>query len=272
MRHQLQVPVADGTQPFNPTGPFQVARTSCTPLHKRSSSGYRWIIYASLICALLTIVFMMTPSAAWGQETAAESSELLRDPMVIRLEKLRAEEVALQAQLQAVQEKIEQVKGEMEAAALDRVTGPAPLPLVARLQYLSSFFESKELSHANEMLNSGEKVEILEVASALALKVKVGEKIGYISRIAVNEDDLAPLRLWERNRKRAQEETEKARALTVPLASRSILPPPSAAPPPPRYSSSKPCCRICRSGKACGDSCISRSKTCRKPPGCACNG
>jgi hypothetical protein len=31
------------------------------------------------------------------------------------------------------------------------------------------------------------------------------------------------------------------------------------------------CCKICRKGKACGDSCISRSYTCHKPPGCACN-
>jgi hypothetical protein len=31
------------------------------------------------------------------------------------------------------------------------------------------------------------------------------------------------------------------------------------------------CCKICRKGKACGDSCIARSKTCRKPPGCACD-
>lgn len=32
------------------------------------------------------------------------------------------------------------------------------------------------------------------------------------------------------------------------------------------------CCRVCRTGKACGNSCISRSYTCRRPPGCACNG
>lgn len=31
------------------------------------------------------------------------------------------------------------------------------------------------------------------------------------------------------------------------------------------------CCKICRKGKACGDSCIARSKTCTKPPGCACD-
>ena len=31
------------------------------------------------------------------------------------------------------------------------------------------------------------------------------------------------------------------------------------------------CCRICKKGKACGNSCISRWKECHKPPGCACN-
>jgi endonuclease YncB( thermonuclease family) len=31
------------------------------------------------------------------------------------------------------------------------------------------------------------------------------------------------------------------------------------------------CCKKCRKGKACGNSCISRRYTCRKPPGCACN-
>lgn len=32
------------------------------------------------------------------------------------------------------------------------------------------------------------------------------------------------------------------------------------------------CCRICREGKACGDTCIERSDTCHVGPGCACNG
>lgn len=39
-----------------------------------------------------------------------------------------------------------------------------------------------------------------------------------------------------------------------------------------RKPSSSRCCRVCRAGKACGNSCISRNKTCRSPPGCACNG
>ena len=30
------------------------------------------------------------------------------------------------------------------------------------------------------------------------------------------------------------------------------------------------CCKICRKGQACGNSCISRSKTCHQPAGCAC--
>lgn len=32
------------------------------------------------------------------------------------------------------------------------------------------------------------------------------------------------------------------------------------------------CCKQCSKGKACGDSCISRDKSCRKGPGCACDG
>ena len=37
-------------------------------------------------------------------------------------------------------------------------------------------------------------------------------------------------------------------------------------------SEAKACCKICRKGKACGDSCISKKYICHKPPGCACNG
>ncbi len=32
------------------------------------------------------------------------------------------------------------------------------------------------------------------------------------------------------------------------------------------------CCKICRKGKACGNSCINRNYRCTKPPGCACDG
>ncbi len=32
------------------------------------------------------------------------------------------------------------------------------------------------------------------------------------------------------------------------------------------------CCKICTVGKACGNTCISRDKTCHVGPGCACDG
>lgn len=41
---------------------------------------------------------------------------------------------------------------------------------------------------------------------------------------------------------------------------------------PPPMSRRRSCCRVCRTGKACGNSCISHSYTCRRSPGCACNG
>jgi hypothetical protein len=32
------------------------------------------------------------------------------------------------------------------------------------------------------------------------------------------------------------------------------------------------CCKTCTVGKACGNTCISRDKTCHVGPGCACDG
>ncbi len=31
-------------------------------------------------------------------------------------------------------------------------------------------------------------------------------------------------------------------------------------------------CKTCKKGKACGDSCIAKDKTCHQPKGCACDG
>ncbi len=31
------------------------------------------------------------------------------------------------------------------------------------------------------------------------------------------------------------------------------------------------CCKVCSRGKACGNSCIARNRTCHKGRGCACN-
>ena len=40
----------------------------------------------------------------------------------------------------------------------------------------------------------------------------------------------------------------------------------------PQVENTNHCCKTCTTGKACGDSCISRSYTCHKAPGCACDG
>lgn len=32
------------------------------------------------------------------------------------------------------------------------------------------------------------------------------------------------------------------------------------------------CCRVCKEGKPCGDTCIARTSTCRTSGGCACSG
>src|SRR6266550_7627034 len=37
-----------------------------------------------------------------------------------------------------------------------------------------------------------------------------------------------------------------------------------------RPVTSPSCCRVCATGKPCGNSCISRDKQCHQPPGCAC--
>jgi hypothetical protein len=42
-------------------------------------------------------------------------------------------------------------------------------------------------------------------------------------------------------------------------------------PSPPKCIPAAQCCMICDEGKSCGNSCISRAKTCHKGRGCSCN-
>lgn len=63
---------------------------------------------------------------------------------------------------------------------------------------------------------------------------------------------------------------DDAQGIIDELARKPASSPSAAAP---RTSSpSSACCVTCKKGKACGNSCISATKTCHKPPGCACNG
>jgi uncharacterized protein YraI len=51
-----------------------------------------------------------------------------------------------------------------------------------------------------------------------------------------------------------------------------VRPTPTPTPPPESDGGHAGCCKICRKGKACGNTCISRQYTCWVGPGCACNG
>lgn len=51
-----------------------------------------------------------------------------------------------------------------------------------------------------------------------------------------------------------------------------VAPAPAPAAPPPAPAPRSACCRVCTTGKACGNTCISRSFNCRQPAGCACDG
>lgn len=65
---------------------------------------------------------------------------------------------------------------------------------------------------------------------------------------------------------------------TVPVAGRCLPPEladqvrraPTVGDRPANATTGRVCCKRCSKGIPCGDSCISATKSCRKPPGCAC--
>lgn len=61
-----------------------------------------------------------------------------------------------------------------------------------------------------------------------------------------------------------------AAAVTVPVTAAPIIPPPPIFTP--IAPTAQACCKVCRAGKACGDTCIARNKTCHVGRGCACDG
>ncbi len=66
-----------------------------------------------------------------------------------------------------------------------------------------------------------------------------------------------------------RDETRALGYVFAPLLKENASPAPTVTRPAPQRHT---CCRICRRGKACGNSCIARSRTCHQPRGCACNG
>lgn len=65
--------------------------------------------------------------------------------------------------------------------------------------------------------------------------------------------------------------TVEGRSTTTETHIRVEQPTPPASEPTPDASPASSCCRMCRKGKACGNTCIARNEVCRTPPGCACD-
>ncbi len=93
--------------------------------------------------------------------------------------------------------------------------------------------------------------------------------IGVVDRFGgLGDDGLSSLLFPSRNYRLNQELPginvlpDVAEKITVPTTTST-----SPRPAPKNY-----CCKTCSKGKACGNSCISRSYTCHQPPGCACDG
>ena len=64
-----------------------------------------------------------------------------------------------------------------------------------------------------------------------------------------------------------------ASALTIPALLAERLPPASnVLPQSTGQTLDAACCKTCRKGKACGDTCIKATYQCHMPPGCACDG
>ncbi|SRR5260221_12647339 len=71
--------------------------------------------------------------------------------------------------------------------------------------------------------------------------------------------------------KEASDESCKSLCPLPPPPAPVIIPAPSPQPKPAPQPVVDYCCKHCSTGKACGDTCISRNKTCHVGPGCACD-
>lgn len=169
--------------------------------------------------------------AAW--ETAAEAAPDSGSASVVA-EAVRAEAASLEADVAAI-------------PAVKAGGGVPPDTLAAPLYALAA----RSSGRAREL-------GMLQRARALPASDLEGNRRAYAALASAypEEPTYAERRDTYAQRIRDREARERATALR-----RSF----SGGP-----SRSGACCRRCSRGKPCGDSCISRSYTCRQPPGCAC--
>lgn len=62
------------------------------------------------------------------------------------------------------------------------------------------------------------------------------------------------------------------RTIWLALALAAVTPVTAASPLCAADAGGYACCKKCKAGKPCGDSCIAKTANCTKPKGCACQG
>jgi len=100
-------------------------------------------------------------------------------------------------------------------------------------------------------------------------RLEVGGGFQHLKRASSGRDG----QLWGR-----LEALATAICARIPCLGTDAAAPPIGAPapvtapaqPPTQAQPQRTCCRVCSSGKPCGNSCIAANRTCRQPPGCAC--
>ncbi len=114
-----------------------------------------------------------------------------------------------------------------------------------------------------------------EMTEELATLHSLCTKVEHVARLRALDGKLATaVRRLERNaaveaRRAARAEAAEAlREARERARTQRSFPEPTTSWP----ERSSACCKVCSTGKACGDSCISRSKMCHKGAGCACDG
>lgn len=129
------------------------------------------------------------------------------------------------------------------------------------------------LRAADEAFVNGSEVTVEDMSTALGILRGLCKTPEQITRLGKLDAKLATVvkrieREAAAEARRVAREEAAALQRTLDQARRQRSVPTPAWP----TSETRSCCRVCTTGKACGNSCISRSKSCHKGVGCACDG
>jgi beta-lactamase superfamily II metal-dependent hydrolase len=126
----------------------------------------------------------------------------------------------------------------------------------------------KVAHHGSRNATSSEWIEATRPQVAV-ISVGTGNSYGHPSTAVIEEWEGAGATVYRTDRDGAVIIQAKRDGSYVVLQETPGLTDPGRKPGVGQVSPS--CCRTCTTGKACGNSCISRRYQCRQPPGCACD-